>query len=132
MTERNTVQKSAVYAALCRLDNHPTAEEVFADVRLSYPNISRATVYRILNQLTEKGRISRLRFGSEADHFDHRVSRHYHVVCTGCGRISDVDLPEGVLPLQLPADYGGYMITGCSLQFEGLCPDCRTKEELHG
>ena len=52
---RNTIQKKLVHEALLRLNNHPTAEEIFAEVGSVYTQISRGTVYRILNQLAEQG-----------------------------------------------------------------------------
>ena len=60
MKERRTVQKDMIYTALQELHNHPTAEQVCAHVRRRCPTISRATVYRVLNGMAEKGSVLRI------------------------------------------------------------------------
>ncbi len=128
MSERNTVQKTLVYDALCRLANHPTADAVYEEVKSSCPTISRATVYRILNKLAEKGVISKVNLNNGADIFDHNTFPHYHIRCIRCGKVRDVklaavhDLAGDVL------DSSGYRITGYSIQFDGICPQCEERE----
>lgn len=55
MEKRNTIQKQLVLDAVFRLANHPTAEEVYAEVARSHPTVSKATVYRNLGSLSEDG-----------------------------------------------------------------------------
>ena len=129
MTERNTVQKALIYETLCRLANHPTADEVYAEVHKNSPSISRATVYRVLNQFSENGRVLRFGVYGGADHYDHNTHRHYHVQCTRCGRVSDVEMPymDG---LEEKAQSGsGYSVTGYTIEFSGVCPECMTERD---
>ena len=51
--KRNTIQRTLVLEAVNRLRFHPTAEEIYDDVIREHPHISKATVYRNLNQLAE-------------------------------------------------------------------------------
>ena len=55
MEKRNTIQKQLVLDAVFRLANHPTAEEVYAEVARSHPTGGKATVYRNLGSLSEDG-----------------------------------------------------------------------------
>ena len=133
MAERNTVQKALIYEALCRLANHPTADEVYAEVHKNSPSISRATVYRVLNQFSDNGRVLRFGVYGGADHYDHNTHRHYHVQCTRCGRVSDVDMPY-MNGLEETAQRGsGYSVTGYTIEFSGVCPECiaAQNEEVH-
>ena len=123
MTERRTVQKDMVYAALCELRNHPTAEQVFARVRESCPSVSRATVYRVLNHMAEQGTILRIPVANGADRYDHQTHRHTHVCCDVCGRVDDVYLGGDVLTEV--RDACGYELTGYSLLLHGRCGNCR-------
>lgn len=123
MPERNTLQKQIVQEKLAELGNHPTADEVVARVQESYPTISRATVYRILNKLADSGEAMRVRINNGADHFDHQVFSHYHVHCNVCGKVADVQMPMEELAKFL-RDTSGYRISGYSLQFDGVCPMC--------
>ena len=123
MEERNTIQKTLVLEALYSLGNHPTADEVVAEVQKKYPSVSRATVYRILNQASESGTIVKVKINNGADHFDHQVFSHYHVRCISCGKVSDVLLDDNDVKL-IPKSSSGYRITGYTLQFDGICPEC--------
>ena len=129
MRERKTRQKSIIYDALCCLDNHPTAEYVYGEIHKRYPAISRSTVYRVLNRFSENGTIQRVSVNNGADHFDHRTHPHYHICCTRCGRVSDVELPYMNELEQMVVNSHGYRITGHSTQFDGVCPECQLAEE---
>lgn len=128
MPERNTKQKSIIYDTLCRLNNHPTADSVYEAVHVNHPAISRATVYRVLNRFADNGTIKKVGVSRGADHFDHRVYPHYHICCTLCGRMSDVEMPYMAELERQAGDCRGYRITGCTVQFDGICPACQSEE----
>lgn len=125
MATRNTVQRSIIEAELKRLANHPTAEEVFEAVHAQHPSISRATVFRMLGRLAEEGEVGRVRINNGADRFDHQTHAHYHVRCTRCGRVGDVDIPllDGIDAQAEAAS--GWRIEGHTIQFDGVCPACQ-------
>lgn len=125
MAERQTMQKTIIYAALCELANHPTADMVCDRVQREFPTVSKATVYRVLKQMTEQGRILRIPVPDGADHFDHQTHRHFHVCCTGCARVDDVAMPDPGALEQTVTDSCGYALSGYSVVLRGLCPDCQ-------
>lgn len=128
MQERHTVQKDIVYAALCALHNHPTADVVYGEVQRQHPSVSRGTVYRVLNTMAEQGKILRLS-ADGADHYDYQTHRHHHVQCTCCGRVDDV-MTKGLENVtDAVTDPGGYTITDASLLFHGICQSCQTTHE---
>ena len=51
MQTRNTIQRQIVLQAVNQLHNHPTADAIYAFIAAQHPTISKATVYRNLNQL---------------------------------------------------------------------------------
>lgn len=59
--QRNTLQKEIVKRTVKGMRNHPSAQEVYNEVLRHYPGISKATVYRILNLLSESGEILRVK-----------------------------------------------------------------------
>ena len=125
MQERHTVQKDIIYAALCALHNHPTADAVCREVQHRHPTVSRATVYRVLNAMAEQGKVLRLNVDG-ADHYDHQTHRHDHVQCTCCGRVDDVETAGLDDMTAAVTDSGGYVITAASLLFRGICQSCQT------
>ena len=48
MKKRNTVQKGIVFDVFHEMNNHPSAGMVYEAVHEKYPEISKATVYRLL------------------------------------------------------------------------------------
>ena len=118
------MQKEIVSHTLKTMHNHPTADSVYETVHLTYPSISKATVYRILNQMAQDGTALKVSVPNAADRFDDTSSPHYHVRCTDCGRVEDLAIPLYSMPEIPPEDACGFRVTGCSLLFEGLCPAC--------
>ena len=58
-----TRQRAAVYDYLGSVEHHPTAEEVFLNVKRKVPKISLATVYKNLEALVACEAISKLSYG---------------------------------------------------------------------
>src|SRR5689334_12204742 len=89
---RVTPQRLEIHGALTRLGRHATADEVLREVRASQPGLALPTVYATLDLLVELGVARRVNAASEAALYDPRTDAHAHLVCTGCGRVEDVEL----------------------------------------
>lgn len=120
---RNTPQRRVIHEELCRLNNHPTAAEIYTAVRKKLPRVSLGTVYRNLDVLYEDGIINKLEFAGAETRFDGITRPHCHVRCTGCGRVADV-LDPGADLATLPDRLGGMKVTGHRLEYTGICADC--------
>ena len=129
MTQRRTVQKDMISAALREMRNHPTAEEVHSYIRRTCPSVSRATVYRVLRTMAENGSVLRIPVPDGADHYDHLTHRHFHFRCEVCGRVGDMSLRDSYEPLALVENCDNAALTGYSLLFHGVCESCRAKAE---
>ena len=130
MMKRNTIQRALVLEAVNRLKCHATADEIYEDIAKEHPHISRATVYRNLNLLSETGDIRKIETPGGADRFDHQTHDHCHVRCEKCGRFFDVDM-EYVTGLEKGIrDSHGFAFTGYDILFRGICPDCQAASGL--
>ena len=127
MQTRNTVQRQIVLQAVRSLHDHPTADSVYAVVAAEHPSISKATVYRNLNQLALQGEILRVPVPTGADHFDFNTQEHYHVRCTECGNVYDVFMPPITDLLDRVTDSSDVELTHYDILFEGVCAACRNK-----
>ena len=125
MISRNTVQRQIVLGAVRSLPIHPTAEEIYSYIAKIHPTSSKGTVYRNLNLLAEQGEVLRVRIPDGADRFDFRSDCHYHIRCTRCSRVFDVDMPYREDFLQEVADTHGFIFDGYDIAFTGVCPDCQ-------
>ena len=55
-----TQQRKVVLEELRKMDNHPSADEIYEMVRLRLPRVSLGTVYRNLEVLSDLGEIQKL------------------------------------------------------------------------
>ena len=120
---KRSKQRDAIIAELSSRRDHPTAEEVYLSLKSSMPNLSLGTVYRNLNMLSSEGIIGKLFVGG-ADRFDYNNQNHYHMLCTKCNRLYDVDMP---VDNRLETEVGNYVdgiITTHHLTFIGECESC--------
>lgn len=126
-TLRMTHQREVVLHELRRCQTHPTADELYERIRKKLPRISLATVYRNLEILAEAGLIGKLEVSGRQKRFDWDPSDHAHISCIHCHRVDNLDNSELPCPRVLPAQERGYEITGCRIEFFGLCPICRQR-----
>ncbi|MDZ7620600.1 MAG: transcriptional repressor, partial [Patescibacteria group bacterium] len=123
-----TMQRRAILDAVLRRGDHPTADAVYEAVQASIPQLSRTTVYRVLDTLVEMGLIRRVHQAGVA-RFDGNVNHHHHLVCTTCGKIIDVE-ELAVEELPLPGSkIQGFIIDDFSIHFSGTCSECQKQEE---
>ena len=105
--------------------SHMTAEQIFVELRQTYPRVVLATVYNNLNRLWEEGRIRKISVEGMPDRYD-RIARHDHLVCKGCGKLLDVNLDDLTELLQNQVDVP---ILAYDLKLMYLCEACRKKKE---
>ena len=119
-----TKQRQSVLRVIRESDKHLTANEVFDDARRLLPGISFATVYNSLRYLKNEGLIGEIRFGTDANLYDRKLTRHDHAICNGCGKLVDLEvpLPDGLLEdAAVRSKFEGASI---ELVLRGLCPEC--------
>lgn len=127
MRTRKTHQTELVMQAVHALD-HPTANNVLDAVHELDPAVSRATVFRVLAEAAENGELQRLVLAGSSDCFDITLGQHAHMVCSKCGAISDVDIPDTSVIENSAVAVAGGRIDAFHVQFFGLCPECNRVE----
>ncbi len=126
MIRRNTKQRQAVLEVIQKNDKHFTADEVYACIHQKDARVSRGTVYRNLQILTEENQIRRIRMPNMSDRYEWNMKDHDHLLCRECGKLIDVG------PIRSGADQ---MVTKMSdyadihhvFLFSGICPECQKK-----
>jgi Fe2+ or Zn2+ uptake regulation protein len=87
----------------------------------------KATVFRLVQRLTQHGIVRRLGLHERAAYFTLLLpDRHNdYLICTGCGTIRAIDAPCPVHELEEQIrEQTGYRCLYHELEFFGLCPDC--------
>lgn len=122
-------QREAIKEFLADRTDHPTADVVYENMKLIYPNISLGTVYRNLSLLADIGEIQKLSSFGGADRFDGCTAQHFHFMCTTCGKVMDMET-NGVAQLlsKTAEGFTGGQISDYSARFFGICEECLEKE----
>ena len=123
---RMTRQRKVILEELCKVDTHPSADEVYAMVRKRLPRISLGTVYRNLEILAESGDIQKLEPGCTLKRFDGNKEEHYHLRCIRCDRVIDAPVDFDVTIKRGLKNNTDYKIIGHKVEFIGICPACIT------
>jgi Fur family transcriptional regulator, ferric uptake regulator len=122
---RLTEPRRALAVLIADQDGHFTAAELVAIARGRRLGVGRATVFRTLEVLEELGVIERLDLpNGEHAYVGCEPAHHHHVVCSRCGRtteIRDADLQRVVRRV---ARQTGYRVDEHRLELFGLCPAC--------
>jgi Fur family transcriptional regulator, ferric uptake regulator len=122
---RLTTQRQIILEELAKVTSHPTANEVYDMVRKRLPRIGLGTVYRNLELMADSGVILKLEVGGTQKRFDATVDPHYHIRCSGCGRVDDIEIPVQHHINEVARTACDYEILGHHIEFSGLCKDCR-------
>jgi len=126
--KRNTIQRQLIFDAVEELGIHPTAEQVFGHVAGKCPSISKATVYRNLNQMAESGELLNIGVFNGSSHYDCNCYSHYHFVCDECKQVFDINdyFPDICARIK---NMEGFDISSHNISFSGLCRVCnKTKK----
>lgn len=125
---RLTPQRQIILEELSKVKTHPTANEVYDMVRKRLPRIGLGTVYRNLDLMAENGLILKLEVGGTQKRFDATTALHYHIRCSECGRVDDIDVDVLHQIEQAAADATDYQILGHHIEFTGICTRCNSEE----
>ena len=124
--KRNTLQKGIVFDVFREMHNHPSAGMVYEAVHEKYPEISKATVYRLLAEAAEEGDIVRLKLNEANDRYDVTLDRHYHIVCRECGAVADVKTTvDEANMLKVTEGFENFSVEDIHVEFSGLCEKCQ-------
>ena len=107
---------------------HPTAEFLYEVLKEKEPSISKATLYRNLNQLAETGIIKKIDGLEISSHFDHNTHEHYHFICDKCRKVFDIPFeiaPDVVNKTELQT---GFEVKGYDIAIKGICNECKERK----
>ena len=118
-----TPQRMAIYRALLEAEDHPSPEALYRRVASAMPALSLATVYKALDALVQLGLVREVSVTSDTKRYDANLDRHHHLVCTGCGSVTDF-YSEALDEIAPPSRIDGFVTSALSVQVFGVCSDC--------
>jgi Fur family peroxide stress response transcriptional regulator len=120
---RSTPQREVVYQVILAKRDHPTAEEIFARVKVLMPTISLATVYNCLDTLVQCGLIKQVNFVREPTRYCPNLHEHAHFHDEVTGEIHDVAIPADLTDRLRAVLPPGYSANHIDLSFRGSIKD---------
>ena len=124
---RNGLARRAVVELLGRQDCCLTAQEIFDALRADGRKVGIASIYRVLELLTEKGLLQRVDFGAGVARFEPAHSsgeHHHHLVCSNCGRVEAFEDEELERALHKVEKRTGYSVAGHDVVLRGAGGSC--------
>jgi Fur family ferric uptake transcriptional regulator len=125
---RRTKALEELLATLLESDRPMTITELADSPRLRN-QCDKATIFRLLQRLADKGILRRLGLHERAAYFALLIPGQHrdYLICTECGSIEPINAPCPVHELEKEIQFtSGYKNLYHELEFFGTCPACTT------
>jgi Fe2+ or Zn2+ uptake regulation protein len=126
--QRYTAGRRAIVSLLASA-GHPVS---IGDIADRLPGLPRSSAYRHLTDLESAGLVRRVAASDEFARFElaeDLTEHHHHLLCTSCGKVTDVTLPPGfeqnmARTISQLADAEGFQPRSHRLDILGTCAHC--------
>lgn len=126
---RLTPQRVALLRLLSGSEGHPSASQLYDQLKAQFPTTSLGTIYRTLNLLKDLNEVLELGFSDDDNRYDgNKPYPHPHLICIRCRKIIDPDVSLTQSLIEEMTQLSGYEIVSHRLDFYGICPDCQGNE----
>lgn len=124
--QRMTRQRQAVSSALDGLPDFVSTQELYRLLHTRGETVSLATVYRILQSMSEDSLVDVLRNGDgEAVYRRCAVEHHHHhLLCRNCGKAVEIEAPAVEQWASRVAADHSFTQVAHTVEIYGLCPEC--------
>lgn len=122
---RLTPQRVELVRLIAASDRHPSASQLYEKIKVQFPTISPATVYKTLAMLKDINQVFEIDLPDDRHYDGGRPQPHAHLICIKCNQIIDGEVsldPEVIKKLEKGS---GYTILRPQISLYGLCPDCK-------
>ena len=126
---RLTSNRLALMRLIAASEGHPTAAQLWEKLRVLFPTISLATVYKTLTWLKEEGEVLEIDLRTNSRYDGNKPYPHPHLICNQCGNIIDGDTVSFLDAInQESKEKFDFQVAQTQLVFFGLCGDCQNNE----
>lgn len=117
-------QRIKVLEYLSKNQCHPTVEQIYCDLLLEVPTLSKTTVYNTLKSLVDADLVKVIAIEDNELRYDIITSNHGHFKCEKCGSIYNFNINIEALATD---DLSTFKIYEKNVYFKGICPKCLAK-----
>lgn len=121
-----TPQRIAICRVALNNRNHPSAQQVYNEVKKIHPTVSLATVYKTIEVLRDLDLVQEINFPHDQARFDSYMIPHINLICLKCGKIIDIDdVTVKEITMKVTASKK-FKLTGQRMDIYGFCQKCST------
>lgn len=133
--KRTTQQRRTLIDHVFERHAHFDADELIESLaaaqkegRAAPGKVSRATVYRALDELVEAGLLRKMELGGRAVYeHDYGYPQHDHLHCKECDALIEFQSEELLRLREAVGQQNGFRVTSHRLIITGICEECRHK-----
>ena len=119
-----TPQRIAICRFALNSRDHPTAQQVYDQVKKIHPTVSLATVYKTLEVLKSLDLIQEINLPQGQGRFDSYMKPHINLICLQCGNIVDLDETTAIEETRKVAAAAKFKPKGQRIDIFGTCKGC--------
>ncbi|MHB8484128.1 MAG: Fur family transcriptional regulator [Candidatus Acidiferrales bacterium] len=126
---RRTRERELICDFVETLRGHFSADDLLFGLHRRGRRVSRATVYRTLDLLVDRGMLQRVPMDQGGFLYEHIHGRkqHAHLYCLSCGRLADYPMPSlGLIPGRVQRK-AGFKAEHMLLRVCGYCRRCHRR-----
>ena len=122
---RLTPQRVELVRLIAASEGHPSAAQLYERIKVQFPTMSQATVYKTLALLKEINQVLEIDLRDDSHYDGNRPQPHPHLICMKCNKIVDGEVSLDQEEIRQLEKLSGYTILRPQINFYGLCPDCK-------
>jgi Fur family transcriptional regulator, peroxide stress response regulator len=122
---RLTPQRVELVRLIATSEGHPSAMQLYEKIKVQFPTMSQATVYKTLALLKEMNQVLEIDLRDDSHYDGNRPTPHPHLICTRCNKIVDGEYDIDLSVIKRLEESSGYQIKRSQFTFYGLCADCK-------
>jgi Fur family peroxide stress response transcriptional regulator len=119
-----TPQRIAICGIALNTRAHPSARQVYAEVKKIHPTVSLSTVYKTLEVLRDLDLLQEINFPKGQTRFDSYMKPHINLICLKCGTITDLDDTTVKEITRNVTTSTKFKPTGQRIDVYGICQKC--------
>jgi Fur family ferric uptake transcriptional regulator len=120
--------RQSVVSVLARRDCCLTVPEIVDAVRAQGRGVGIASVYRVLDLLSDKQLVQKIDLGDGRARYERAEladEHHHHLVCNECGRVEPFADESLEVALRHVEQEAGFAVASHDVLLRGACDDCR-------
>jgi Fur family peroxide stress response transcriptional regulator len=124
---RLTPQRVELVRLIAVSEGHPSAAQLYERIKVQFPTMSQATVYKTLALLKEMNQVLEIDLRDDSHYDGNRPQPHPHLICIKCNKIVDGEANLEQEAIRKLEQVSGYTILRSQITLYGLCPDCKVE-----